>query len=216
MDRQLPQPGQMPLRVRSQPSARKVAFSFRRRCASSAWQRQACMTLENKALLFEKFSPLHVPAALQIQSEAYPAFLIEDEHAFVSRISLAASYCLAATRGEELLGYLLAHGWSRETPAPVGTVLMDGVPSEALFIHDLATASSGRGLGIGRKLVTRAFELAAQDGLQRAELIAVEGAADYWRKLGFGEDAISEALQAKLATYGTHACWMTREIVSEP
>lgn len=172
------------------------------------------MTFENNTLLLEKLRPLHVPAALQIQSEAYPAFLVEEEHVFLSRMNLVNSYCYAAVRGGELLGYLLAHGWRRGTPAPVGTALTDGVPSEVLFIHDLATALSGRGLGIGRKLITHAFELAAQDGLQDAELIAVEGAANYWRRLGFVEGAISEPLRAKVARYGTRARWMTREILA--
>lgn len=174
------------------------------------------MTFENTAVLLEQLRPLHVPAALQIQSEAYPAFLVEEEHVFVSRINLANSYCYAAIRRGELLGYLLAHGWRRGTPAPVGTALTDGIPSEVLFIHDLATASSGRGLGIGRKLIFHAFEAAAQDGLQDAELIAVEGAADYWRRLGFVESRVSGALRAKLSTYGTRARWMTRAISLAP
>ena len=58
----------------------------------------------------------------------------------------------------------------------------------------------------------RAFELAAGDGLREAALIAVEGAADYWRGLGFVEGPVSGELRAKVATYGSLACWMTREI----
>jgi ribosomal protein S18 acetylase RimI-like enzyme len=170
------------------------------------------MMYDNSEVRFGRLTALDVPAALEIQSGAYPAFLREDDRAFLSRINLTASYCLAARRGEELLGYLLAHGWVRESPPPVGTVLPDGTHSEILFIHDLAAASSGRGLEIGRRLVARAFELAAQDGLRRAELIAVEGAAAYWRGLGFVEGPVSGELHAKLATYGPLARWMTREI----
>jgi ribosomal protein S18 acetylase RimI-like enzyme len=170
------------------------------------------MSCDKPAVSVAPLSLRDLPAALKIQSDAHPAALIENESAFLSRMERATSYCLAAKQGEELLGYLLAHGWKRQSPPSIGATLDDEVPSEILFIHDLAVASSGRGLGIGRKLITRAFELSAQDGLRTAELIAVEGAADYWRQLGFVTETISDELQATLATYGNFSCWMTRAI----
>jgi len=153
-----------------------------------------------------------LPAALAIQSEAYPAFLREGEAAFASRLNLTDSYCLAATREGELIGYLIAHGWPGQSPPPVDTVLVAKAASAVLFIHDLAVSSAGRGLRIGRKLVDRACELAAGDGLQRAELIAIEGAASFWRTLGFSETAASAYLAQKVAAYGPDARWMSRDI----
>jgi ribosomal protein S18 acetylase RimI-like enzyme len=154
-----------------------------------------------------------VPGALAIQAESYPAFLREEEDAFASRVTLAASYCLAAVRGDAMLGYLLAHGWPRGSPPPVGTIVRDRAPSETLFIHDLSVSSAGRGSGVGRRLIERAFELAARDGLGGAELIAVEGAASYWRTFGFNDVPISADFAAKVANYGPKARWMTREIL---
>lgn len=153
-----------------------------------------------------------LPAALAIQAASYPAFLWEDEAAFLSRLEIAASYCFAATRGDALIAYLLAHGWPREAPPPIGTLLPRRAGREVLFIHDLAVSAAGRGSGIGRRLVAMAFDRAAKDGLAVAELIAVDGAADYWRKLGFGEAPCSAALAAKVASYGPAARWMTRAI----
>jgi ribosomal protein S18 acetylase RimI-like enzyme len=172
------------------------------------------MRYGNPAIRIETLRREDLPAALEIQSAAYPAFLVEDEPAFLSRINLTASYCLAAKRGAELVGYLLAHGWEAESPPPVGAILTGDGPGEVLYIHDLATASSGRGLGVGRSLITRAFELAERDGIARAELIAVEGAADYWRGLGFLEPAISDDLEASIANYGASARWMARDLPS--
>lgn len=154
-----------------------------------------------------------VQAALAIQAETYPPFLVEGEAVFLNRIDLSASYCLAAKQGDALLGYLLAHGWRRESPPSLGAPLIGGGPPEVLFIHDLAVSPAARGLDVGRTLVARASELAARDGLHRAELIAVEGAADYWRRLGFVECPASGNLRAKLMHYGTHARWMARDSV---
>lgn len=163
----------------------------------------------------ERLRKQDLPAALSVQKEAYPPFLVEGESVFLSRINLPASYCFAAKRGEELLGYLLAHGWRRQSPPDLGALLADNVPSEVLFIHDLAVSASGRGLRVGQQLITRAFTLAARDGLRSAELIAVEGAADYWRRLGFVEVPASEELLEKLRAYGALARWMTGEITPD-
>lgn len=170
------------------------------------------MSSESSVIIVRPLRPSDLPAALALQSQTYPSFLLEDEAAFASRLRVAAPYCLAATRGEALIGYLLAHGWPSQAPPPVGSVLAPDAPSEVLFLHDLAVSAAGRGEGVGRKLVARAFELAARDGLRIAELIAVEGAASYWRTLGFVETFAPPGLAAKVAGYGPEARWMTRQI----
>lgn len=151
-------------------------------------------------------------AALALQAEVYPAFLVEDAAAFASRIEVAHSYCLAATRDDALIGYLLAHGWPGCSPPPVGMVLARDTASEVLYLHDLAIDPAARSLGVGRKLVARAFELAAADGLRRAELVAVEGAAPYWAALGFARAPLGPPLDRKVAAYGRTAQWMERPI----
>ena len=164
------------------------------------------------AVSIRPLSPADLPAALAIQAASYPAFLCEDQAAFLSRLEIAASCCLAAVRGETLIAYILAHGWPGEAPPPVGTVLPRRAASEVLFSHDLAVASMGRGTGLGRRLVREAFALAGDLNLSRAELIAVEGAAAYWRRLGFDEAPCTPALATKVASYGPAARWMTRAI----
>jgi GNAT superfamily N-acetyltransferase len=151
-------------------------------------------------------------AALAIQREAYPAFLRDGEAAFASRGALADSYCLAATLGDSLVAYLLAHGWPSQSPPPIDAEIGTESPSEVLFVHDLAVAPAGRGFQIGRGLIERAFEAAARNGLSRCELIAVEGARGYWETLGFLEAAAPPELATKIASYGPAARWMTRSV----
>ena len=123
------------------------------------------MSSENPAISIEPLARQDLPAALSIQKNIYPPFLIEEEATFLNRISLASSYCLAAKQEGQLLGYLLAHGWKRQSPPPLGSVIADGMPSEVLFIHDLAVSPEKRGLKVGQQLIARAFQLAAKDGL---------------------------------------------------
>lgn len=172
------------------------------------------MPMMNSAVIVRSLTHSNLAAALAIQSQSYPPFLLEDEGAFASRLDLTASYCLAATRGGVLIAHLLAYGWPSEAPSPVGTILSPDAASEVLFIHDLASLSEAQGSGIGRTLATRAFELAAQEGLRNAQLIAVDGAASYWQSLGFVEATVADELATAVVQYGRDARWMTREIRS--
>lgn len=143
---------------------------------------------------------------------AYPPFLIEPAEAFASRIDHPAGYCLAARRAGVLIGYLLAHGWPRGSPPAVGTILDPGAAREVLFLHDLALSPAARGLRVGERLVAAALEAARHDGLTEGELVAVEGAADYWRRLGFVQAPTTPTLAAKVAGYGDAARWMRRPL----
>lgn len=170
------------------------------------------MSPEHPPVTIEPLARHHLPAALAIQAKAYPPFLVEEESVLLGRMSMAASFCLAAMQGTALVGYLIAHGWRRRSPPPLGMLRADEEPADILYIHDLAVAQSGRGLKIGERLVGRAFAMAADTGLTQAELIAVEGAESYWRTLGFVECAPTDAIRKTLGKYGPLARWMTRDL----
>lgn len=170
------------------------------------------MTPDQPAVSIRPLTRADLPAALALQSENYPPFLVESEVAFASRLDTAAPYCFAATVDGALAGYLLAHGWPAQSPPRLDSVLPGDVTGDVLFLHDLGVAQSRRGMGIGRKLIEQAFRKAVANGLGMAELVAVEGAAAYWRTLGFVEGDAPPALAAKLAAYGPDARWMRRPI----
>jgi len=170
------------------------------------------MLPEEPAIAIEPLERHHLPAALAIQAQAYPPFLVEDERVFLGRMGMTSSFCLAAMREATLVGYILAHGWHHASPPPLGAVLAEAEPPEILFIHDLAVATAGRGLKVGEALVERAFAMARATGLDRAELVAVEGAATYWRRLGFADGTATDAIREALRKYGASARWMTRAI----
>ncbi|GGD84616.1 hypothetical protein GCM10011515_00450 [Tsuneonella deserti] len=162
-------------------------------------------------IVVRRFKREDLPAALRIQSEVYPQVLRESEDAFASKLHVAAPYSAAATIDGQLAGYLLAHGWPSHSPPSLGEILPHEQRSEILFIHDLAVGFTGRGRGIGRLLIECALELAALDGLQDAELVAVKGAASYWRRFGFNDAPCSEAMAMKLTSYGPSARWPLNE-----
>lgn len=170
------------------------------------------MSKNTSFLSIRRFKRDDLPEALAIQSQVYPAFLVENEASFASRLDVGGAYCLVANLEGQLAGYLLAHGWQRNSPPQLGAPLLDTQPAEILLIHDLAVATRGQGLGVARKLVNCALDIAAQNGLNSAELVAVEGAASFWRALGFADLEVSPEITAKLAGYGNRVVWMGRDI----
>lgn len=155
-----------------------------------------------------------LPDALALQSEAYAPHLRDGAAAFESRLTLGPDTCWVARDGDDLLGYLLAHPWGSMRPPPVDTVLRRD-PAEGpaiLFIHDLSIADAARGTGLGTKLVERALAAARARGLTAAELIAVQGAAGFWRRQGFEPVPATTALTSKLRSYGSDARYLRRPL----
>ncbi|MBM3531305.1 MAG: hypothetical protein FJX62_24795 [Alphaproteobacteria bacterium] len=91
---------------------------------------------------------------------------------------------------------------------------MQALPSRpsAYFIHDLTLDPDMRRQGHGRAVVPMLFAAACALGLDRANLIAVEGHAPFWQAAGFAPVADPAAQAAVRAKYGQGAVAMTRQI----
>ena len=68
------------------------------------------MVNDAKDLVIARMQSQDLGAALVIQSEVYPSFLIENTRAFASRLAIANSYCLTAKCGGTMVAYLIAYG----------------------------------------------------------------------------------------------------------
>ena len=148
-----------------------------------------------------------LPAALALQAAGYPEALWDGEDAFASRMTVAPDWCWAFERDGSLEGYLLSHPWTTMSPPTPDTVL-DRAEGDVWYIHDLSTAQAARGRGVGRALLA-ACE-AAHPQVRRSELVAVDGAEPYWRRLGW-RPAMAGPIAAKVAKYGPAAGYMVRD-----
>lgn len=148
-----------------------------------------------------------LPAALALQAEGYPRALWDGEEAFGSRIIVAPDWCWAAESDGRLDGYLLSHPWPSFSP-PTPDTTLERTVGDVWYIHDLSTAAHARNRGVGRALLAGCE--AAHPHIRRSELVAVEGAAPYWTRLGW-TPAMSDAFTAKVASYGPAAVYMARD-----
>jgi GNAT superfamily N-acetyltransferase len=154
-----------------------------------------------------------LPAVLELQHRAYPPALHDSAAAFESRMRLAPEMNLVHEIDGVLAAYLVSHPWSRRAPPPVDTVLK-AVPAadRCWFVHDLTVSPDHRGRGLARTIVAAGRRAATSEGLLLAELIAVAGAAPFWRRVGFASVVAEPALAAKVAGYGPEAIYMQRDV----
>jgi GNAT superfamily N-acetyltransferase len=163
-------------------------------------------------LVLRPMAPQDLPAVLALQATGYPPALHDSADAFLSRMALAAELNLTAWREGELAGYLVSHPWAAGSPPPVDAVLDPATPADCWYVHDLSVAQAARGLGLGKILLAAGREAAMARRLTRSELIAVDGAAPFWRRQGWAAPAaIAPDLALKVAGYGPSAVFMTRE-----
>ncbi len=166
-------------------------------------------------VVLRPMTPQDLDDVLALQAQGYPAALHDSADAFLSRMDLAPRLNLVAHQGDYLRGYLFSHPWRAGSPPPVDAVLPASAPQDCWYVHDLSVAEAARGLGLARRLLIAGRDAASDLGLSRAELIAVEGAAPFWRRQGWSLPAIiSQDLAAKVAGYGPSAVFMTCENLS--
>ena len=127
-----------------------------------------------------------LPRVVAVQRDSYPQELWEDAAIFREKQRVFPEGALGWYEGGVLQAYLFVHPWHKGETAPLFTENMS-LPEQpdCLYLHDLAIAPAARGKGAARALVTAAFALAEQNGLQYFSLVAVQNSESFWQKFGF-------------------------------
>lgn len=130
----------------------------------------------------------------------------EPAEIFAERIALCPEGCHVLVSGQEIVGHMISHPWVRGNPPAMNQMLgqLPAVP-DCWYIHEVALAESARGRGGVPAILAVVGEAASAAGLPVLALVAVEGAAAYWKRLGF-RPAVLDA--AKVASYGGAADYL--------
>lgn len=145
-----------------------------------------------------------VDEILRLQSLCYEVSYLESRRSFEVKVAASPS-CFGAFDGDAMLGYALAFPWTTHTPVPLSSERLALPPQPTcLYIHDVAIDPSARGTGLGTALVDELYAEAHRLDLVWLELVAVQGAASYWERLGFHQ------LDGNTSGYGAEAVRMQR------
>lgn len=136
----------------------------------------------------------------------------EERACFQNRLQLYPRGCFVLADGGPAMGYLIAYPWRADAAPPLNT-LIERLPADAqlIYLHDLALHPEARGGGVTGVVVEQLAEQARQDGWPAIALVAVNQAADFWRRHGF-EAREAEGMGEKLASYGADARYMVRPL----
>lgn len=153
--------------------------------------------------------PADLHAVLEIQTACYTRIEPESKASFEAKLVAAPASCFIASIARQPVGYLIALPWDFASP-PVLNQASCNLPDtpDCLYLHDLAVAPTARAGGAGRALVAAFFSHLRQTTLRRASLIAIQDSAPYWQRHGFQPARNSDALQARLSSYGDDVQYM--------
>lgn len=145
-------------------------------------------------------------------STAHLGLYAEGAEVFDERIRLTPDGCYVLKAKHDIVGYFFSHPWTRFAP-PALHQMLGALPANAdcWYVHDVAVDRSARGTGVVPEIFDRVAHVARTRGFSLVTLVAVSGAARYWRTLGF-EDATTDALRLKLKDYGADAVYMERAL----
>ncbi|MCE9686449.1 GNAT family N-acetyltransferase [Shewanella sp. AS16] len=155
-------------------------------------------------MLLRTIAPSDWEAIVKIQDECYSQLAPESLAVLQSKWRVAPESCFVIQAGQTLVGYCLAHPWAGGTPPPLYHCIDKLPQAETLYLHDMAISADAQGLGAGRQALTRLKQRARELGLTSLSLVAVQGAAGYWQKMGFRAKPLAKSLDS----YTQDACYM--------
>ena len=151
-----------------------------------------------------------IPAVWETQAGAHKdSSLHEPPETFAAYLRAFPAGSFAAVANDSLVGYGVGHPWLKGVPLPLDITELELPTTPTCFhVHDIAVRVKGEGLG--RRLLRRLVEVAAEEQLEFLDLIAVGGADTYWVHFGFRPS--EPETQAAIALYGSTAVYMVAPI----
>ncbi len=150
---------------------------------------------------------------LAVQRAAYPPSHHESWAVLGRKLALWPTGCwVLCDARDAIAAYLFSHPGHAHAPPPLHG-LIEALPEapDAYAVHDLALHPAAQGRGLSSRLWQQALACAEAAGLPTLSLVAVQGSAGFWARLGFAPvQPVAPALAAQLSRYGSDAVFMRR------
>ncbi len=146
-------------------------------------------------------APGDLDYVLELAARLYPNHP-ESRSSFEDKLRAAPDACLVAELDGRPVGYCVALWATCGKPPKLDERAYVAKAPLGLHLHDIALNPAARGQGLVSAALLRLARLA---GSSKLSLVAVEGTHALWRRHGFVEEQIDEAVRA---TYGDQAVYM--------
>ncbi len=151
-------------------------------------------------------------AVTDLSLRIHPAYPERGE-VLAEKFALFPQGCFVLTDARAIQGYCFSHPWTTGAPPALDTFL-ETLPSgaDSYFIHDLTLDRPAQGKGRAQELVPRMVETALKTRLTRMALVAVNGSAPFWGRMGFQRTPDEAVQQAARSKYDAGAVHMQRSL----
>ncbi|KAK0744241.1 acyl-CoA N-acyltransferase [Schizothecium vesticola] len=155
-----------------------------------------------------------IPQVAQVADQIHPN-LPEGDFVFSERIRLFPEGCLILSQGSRVLGYAVSHPIRHAQPPALDSLLGE-IPTDAdqYYIHDVAILPELRGQGHATEGIRKLLDVGSR--FASTCLVSVYGTGPFWRRFGFREEEVEDALREKLRNYGDDAVFMSRRNDASP
>jgi hypothetical protein len=123
------------------------------------------------------------------------------------KFALFPAGCFVIADANAIHGYCFSHPWAGAPPSL--DTFLDALPlaPESYFIHDLTLDDTMRRRNFAAQLVPQLMRVARDANVFRMTLVAVNGSAPFWSRMGFrrtADEAMQEAARSKYDAGSLH------------
>nr|WP_082510789.1 MULTISPECIES: GNAT family N-acetyltransferase [Methylobacterium] len=158
-------------------------------------------------------APRDLDRVVALADRLFPDHPEEAVH-FAERLALGARLCLTLShQAGDVGGYAVAYPWPPGQIPPLNESLAPVPMAEgSAYLHDFGIEPAISRSGHARAGLAMLVERARVAGLRRLALVAVNRTVPFWQGQGFEICEADPAMAAKLASYGSEARYMIRDL----
>ena len=121
--------------------------------------------------------------------------------------------CFTLADATAIHGYCFSHPWNKAAPPALDT-LLGALPKQpdSYFIHDLTLDDTMRRRNLAARLMPELVRAARGEKLSHLTLVAVNGSAPFWSRMGFRRNADEAVQESARAKYGAGAVHMEQDL----
>jgi GNAT superfamily N-acetyltransferase len=158
-------------------------------------------------------TPADLPGVHGLSVRMHPGFP-ERAEVFAEKLTLFARGCYVLSGADSAVGgYCFSHPWLSGPPPELDAFLgeLPGAP-QTYFIHDLTVDAVLQGRNLASMIVPQLVDIARELQVDRMALVAVNGSAPFWTRMGFAPTTCKARQEAAKSKYGARATHMERHI----
>lgn len=163
--------------------------------------------IDTSAMHWRAMKAADLTAVADLANRIHPEYP-ERPEVLAEKFALFPSGCFTLAEAVTIYGYCFSHPWSKAVPPALDTFL-GALPErpDRYFIHDLTLDDKMRRRNLAARLIPELMRAARSEGLSHLTLVAVNGSAPFWSRMGFrrsADEAVQEAARAKYDAGAVH------------